>query len=115
MSHSIVTPREINTMENHSDAHPRYRGLIVFCETKLRYEKGLKAWIFLGPYLLGALGLEMLIDAKHVNVPTEFWPWVGFVAYLVLFPSVWQRILKLVRSRKALPIAPTGSSAAQLP
>ncbi len=77
----------------------RPKGLIVFCETKLRYEKGGKAWLFLGPYLLGAVGLEMVLDLGR---PTSGpWSVLGFLAYLVVFPSVWQRILKFGKRRKA--------------
>jgi len=77
----------------------RPKGLIVFCETKLRYEKGGKAWIFLGPYLLGAVGLEMVL---HLGQPNSGpWAMPGFLAYLVVFPSVWQRILKFGKRRKA--------------
>jgi len=105
MSNPIVTPSEGNADKNHADAHQRHNGFIVFCETKLRYEKGFKAWIFLGPYLLGALGLEMTI-AGHAKTATALVPWIGFLAYLILFPFVWRRILKLVELKKAKPIAP---------
>ena len=86
-----------------SPPNQKLKGFIVFCETKLRYEKGFKAWIFLGPYLLGALGLEMMI-AEHAKSATALWPWIGFLAYLILFPPGWQRILRLVTLRKTTPV-----------
>jgi len=88
-----------------SPPNQKLKGFIVFCETKLRYEKGFKAWIFLGPYLLGALGLEMMI-AEHAKSATALWPWIGFLAYLILFPFAWRRILKFVALKKAKPVAP---------
>jgi len=101
--------------ENDGAVHQRHRGFIVFCEKRLRYEKGVKAWIFLGPYLLGALGLDRIIDTGHAQASTPIWPWIGFLAYLVLFPPIWQRFLKFVASKKAAPDAPDTSSAVQLP
>ena len=76
----------------------RPKGMIVFCETKLRYEKGGRAWLFLGPYLLGAVGLEMVLDLGRPS--SGPWAVVGFLVYLVVFPSVWQRILNIGKRRK---------------
>lgn len=109
MNHSVSTE---TIHENDGAVHQRHRGFIVFCEKKLRYEKGVKAWIFLGPYLLGALGLEMLIDPGRANAPAVIWPWIGFMAYLVLFPPTWRQILKFITPKK---VAPVGSSAVQMP
>ena len=83
-----------------AEASPRHVGFIAFCETKLRYEKGFKAWIILRPYLLGALGLEMMI-AEHAKSETSLGVWLGFLAYLILFPPYWREILRLVAPRKA--------------
>lgn len=105
MRDSNATSGESNADKNHADAHQRHKGFIVFCETNLRYERGFKAWIFLGPYFLGALGLEMMITG-HVPGATALWPWIGFLAYLILFPLAWRRILKLVALRKAPPVVP---------
>jgi hypothetical protein len=99
--------------KNHADAHVRPTGLIVFCEKKLRYEGGFKAWIFLGPYLLGALALEMMIT-EHTKTANPGL-WIVFLGYLILFPRLWRRILKFGTSTKEASSAPGGSSAAQLP
>jgi hypothetical protein len=96
---------EISVSKNHTDTHPRHKGFIVFCETKLRYEKGLKAWIFLGPYLLGALGLETMITV-HAKTVAVLGPWLGFLAYLILFPLIWRRILKFIALKLATSIVP---------
>jgi len=99
---------------DHADAHPLHQGFIAFCETNLRYEKGFKAWLLLGPYLLGALGLEILIDSGYANTTKAIGPWVAFLAYLVLFPPAWQRILKLVAAKKSALFEPGASSAVKL-
>jgi len=112
MSQSIVTPQ--NPKEP-VDANHRHKGFIVFCETKLCYEKELKAWLFLGPYLLGALVWEMMIPTGDAQTATGLGPWLGFLAYLILFPLVWRRILKFVTPQKATPAAHNGSSRVDLP
>jgi hypothetical protein len=112
MSQSIVTPQG---PKEPSEAHHRHEGFIVFCETKLCYEKGLKAWLFLGPYLLGALALEMMITNGHAQTATGLGPWIGFLAYLVLFPLAWRRILKFVAPKKATLAARADSSAIDSP
>ena len=114
MSSLRVTPEEINVKKSDAHAHRRHNGFIVFCEKNLRYEKGIKAWIFLGPYLLGAMGLEMMVDPGQARATPSLWPWIWFLTYLVLFPPVWRRILKLVMLRKAAPVAEVGSSEANL-
>jgi hypothetical protein len=107
MSHSLAKPGESSADKNRADAHHHQKGFIVFCETSLRYEKGFKAWIFLGPYLLGALGLETLITG-HAKAGSTLGPWLGFLAYLILFPLAWRRILKLVALKKSTPVVPLG-------
>jgi hypothetical protein len=97
MNQSFAPPSAIQNQE--SNAPARHRGLIFFCEKQQRYEKGLKAWIFLGPYLLGAFGLERVIT-EHAQSATAFVPWLGLLAYLVLFPLAWRRILKLTAGKK---------------
>jgi len=105
MSRSDVSRSEIGVTKNYANSHRRHKGFIVFCETKLRYEKGFKAWIFLGPYLIGVLGLETMIT-ENAKFATAFWPWLGFLAYLILFPLAWRRVLTLVALKKAAPVVP---------
>jgi hypothetical protein len=88
-----------NSGKIHAASYERQKGFIVFCETNLRYEKGFKAWIFLGPYLLGALALEMMI-AEHAKATTVVGPWIGFLAYLILFPLAWRKVLKFIASKR---------------
>jgi len=102
MSHPPV-PSESTACQNQPGAHQRVNGFIVFCETNLRYEKGYRAWIFLGPYLLGALGLEMVMP-RLANAAPSLAPWIGFLAYLVFFPLVWHRILSFISIKKATPV-----------
>ena len=77
------------------------KGFIAFCETNLRYEKGFKAWIILGPYLLGAFVLERLANTSGDTFATKFALWSGFLAYLIIFPDVWRRLLRYCSARKA--------------
>jgi hypothetical protein len=105
MSRSDVSRSEIGVTKNYANSHRRHKGFIVFCETKLRYERGFKAWIFLGPYLLGALGLEMVIT-ERAQTAMALGPWLGFLAYLILFPLAWRRVLTLVALKKAAPVVP---------
>jgi hypothetical protein len=103
MSRSVATQDEPVADKKCLSTQERRGGLIAFCETNLRYEKGYKAWIFLGPYLLGALILERSIDrgdaasmsAGHAGL------WLGFLGYLIFFPPIWRQTLKLVASKKA--------------
>jgi hypothetical protein len=87
---------------NTEDAIPvgSQKGFIAFCETNLRYEKGLKAWIILGPYLLGAFVLERLANTSGDTFATKFAWWSGFLAYLIIFPDAWRRLLRYRSSRK---------------
>ena len=71
-----------------------HKGFIAFCETKLRYEKGFKAWLLLGPYLLGAFLFERIVNAAGDASATKTALWIGFLAYLITFPSIWRRVLK---------------------
>jgi len=89
--------------ENHPKPNPTPKGFIAFCETKLRYEKGFKAWITLGPYLVGALVLEKTV-AEHGEATSSLASWMGFLAYLILFPLMWQRILKLIALKITTPV-----------
>ncbi len=98
--------------ESSTGIRPRPKGLIVFCETNLRYERGLKAWIFLGPYFLGAVALELVIGPAQANAPGTLGPWIGFLVYLVLFPPFWRRVLRLVTARKVRPLEQPGASTA---
>jgi len=118
MEISASNPTEIaseaKVREQDSHAHRSHKGLIVFCDQKLRYEGGLKAWIFLGPYFLGAVGLEWTIAAaeraKGAHGP-GLGAWLGFILYLVLFPALWRWVLKLVVPRKT-PAIPRGDTSA---
>ena len=87
---------------NTEDAIPvgSQKGFIAFCETNLRYEKGLKAWIILGPYLLGAFVLERLANTSGDTFAAKFALWSGFLAYLIIFPDAWRRLLRYRSSRK---------------
>lgn len=91
----------------------RQKGLVVFCEKNLRYEGGLKAWVFLGPYFVGAFILEIVIETNPAHAQAAVGPWIGFLAYLILFPTVWRRVLKFVvptsfeKERAALPSDPS--------
>ena len=113
MNSSDITPERISPNGNHAEAHPRHNGLIVFCEKKLRYEKGIRAWIFLAPYFLGAVALERVINAEHAKAEPTLGTWIGFLAYLIFFPSVWKYVWNFIALRKTDPIAPTASSAVQ--
>ena len=78
-----------------SDPHqpastPHPRGFAYFCEETLRYTGGLRAWLFFGPYLLGAIGLEPAQGGKSVH---GFSPWLVLVAWLLIFPPVWRSFL----------------------
>jgi hypothetical protein len=77
----------------------RHRGLIVFCEKNLRYENGLKAWIFLGPYLFGAFALEIIFMDGSARTDS-LTPWAGLIAYLILFPIIWRKFLRFIASAK---------------
>ena len=76
------------------------KGLIVFCETKLRYESGWRAWMFLGPYLGLAIFFETVITATHSSGGIAVLQWIGFFVYLILFPSIWGRVLNLIVIKK---------------
>ncbi len=77
------------------------KGFIAFCETNLRYEKGFKAWMFLGPYLLGAFVLERIVNSAGHAFPAMLGWWGAFLVYLILFPELWRRLLNLRSTRKA--------------
>jgi len=67
------------------------RGLIYFCEETLCYHKGLKAWIFFGPYLLGAIWLES--EWWKGTAFSGTWLSIFLMIYLLIFPAAWRRIL----------------------
>jgi hypothetical protein len=105
VSDPVVRPGEGDVDKNRAHAHKRPTGFIVFCEEKLRYEGGFKAWIFLGPYLLGALVLEMIITEHTKTAKRGLW--IVFLGYLILFPRVWRRILTLASFKNRTPVAPS--------
>ncbi len=74
----------------HSAATPHPRGFAYFCEGTLRYTGGVRAWLFFGPYLFGAIWLEPAQGGRSVH---GFSPWLVLVAYLVVFPPVWRALL----------------------
>ena len=74
----------------HSVTTPHPRGFAYFCEETLQYIGGVRAWLFFGPYLLGAIWLEPAQGSKSVH---GFSPWLVLVAYLIIFPPVWRAIL----------------------
>ena len=86
------------------DAAPTgsHKGFIAFCETNLRYETGFKAWIILGPYLAGAFVFEGIINTSEGTFAAKLALWTGFLAYLVLFPEIWRRILRSRSPRKSV-------------
>jgi hypothetical protein len=110
---NAASPAGSQASENPS-LHRPHKGLIVFCDEKLRYEGGFKAWMFLVPYFLGAIGLEWVIAAAdrargaHIM---ELGAWLGFLAYLVLFPALWRRVLKVIVPKKT-PAIPRGNASA---
>ena len=77
------------------------RGFIAFCETNLRYEKGFKAWVILGPYLLGAFALEKIVNSAGQGFTTKLEFWMAFLAYLIFLPDFWRRLLRFRCARKA--------------
>ena len=79
-----------------------HKGFIAFCETNLRYEKGFKAWVILGPYFLGALVFEGVVNTAGNSFTTKIALWIGFLVYLVTFPAIWRRILKRRKISPAL-------------
>jgi hypothetical protein len=86
------------------------KGLIAFCEKKQRYEKGFKAWLVLGPYLLGAFLLERIVNATGETSSIKLALWIVFLAYLITFPAIWRRILNRRKSPETLATLP-GSAA----
>ena len=107
MSHSITPTSAIQPNGNNKPT--RLGGLVVFCEKKLQHEKGLKAWIFLGPYLVGAFALEMEITG-NASSTIALGPWLGFLIYLIFFPITWRRILKIIASKKEPSVTPLTAS-----
>jgi hypothetical protein len=67
------------------------RGWLYFCEDRLQYVRGPRAWIFFAPYLLGAVLLDPQVRTKdHESAPLI--AWAIFLVYLVAFPPVWQAL-----------------------
>ena len=92
-----------------ADSSQRPVGLIVFCEKNLRYEGGTKAWLFLGPYLLGAVLFEKFISPALATGTSSLGAYMGFLAYLVFFPAFWRRILRLLSPDKTKVVLPAES------
>ena len=67
----------------------------------LRYEKGLKAWASLGPYLLGLAAFEVWVQTHSAAGSRSLWPWIAFLLYLVLFPVFGKKVLKRMRVKEA--------------
>jgi hypothetical protein len=87
-----------------------HKGFIAFCETNLRYEKGFKAWVVLGPYLFGAFVLEVFVNSFGNTPSTKIALWAGFLLYLIVFPEIWRRVLKSRASYKSS-VGPIGAPA----
>jgi hypothetical protein len=100
MDYFTPNPTKLDAAGNATKVPFTPKGLIFFCETNLRYESGWKAWMFLGPYLGLAIFLETLITASRTSLGLAIVQWLGFLVYLVFFPPVWGRILKLIALRK---------------
>lgn len=62
------------------------KGLAYFCEKKRGYERGWKAWLIVGLYLLGALFLENILHLAQESGSTHQWKSGALIAYLVFFP-----------------------------
>ena len=72
-------------------AAPPARGFIYFCEERLGYFSGLRAWYFFGPFLLGALIVESL--APPISGVASWRSWLPLLAYILIFPPLWRAIL----------------------
>lgn len=80
---------------------PTPRGFIVFCESTLRYVGGPRAWVFPGLYVAGACLFERLIATNPHGATTGVWPWIGFLAYLLLFPLAYKRLSRIFARKKS--------------
>jgi hypothetical protein len=67
------------------------RGFIYFCEERLGYFSGPRAWYFFGPFLLGALIVESF--APPISGVASWRSWLPLLAYILIFPPVWRAIL----------------------
>jgi hypothetical protein len=101
MNTTMAEAKDISSDASPNAAHPQPRGFIAFCETNQRYEGGRKAWLFLGPYFFGAYIWYATINEGQTEPQKHILPWLGFIAYLVLFPSIWKWVLKLVTPKRA--------------
>jgi hypothetical protein len=86
-------------------ATPPPRGVAYFCEETLQYIGGGRAWLFFGPYLLGAICLEPSPTGRSIHGIS---PWLVLLGYLVLFPPLWRAFLTATglwrkRARKPSP------------
>ena len=69
-----------------------HRGFIYFCEESLQYNKGVRAWYFFAPYLIGAVLLEPQLPFGGQD-RSALAPWVILLGYLLVFPPVWRALL----------------------
>jgi len=67
------------------------RGFVYFCESRLYYLGGLGAWLFFGPFLLGAVILDSLI-LRYSGLPSLL-GWLALMAYVLVFPPLWRLLL----------------------
>jgi len=111
----MAEAKDISSNASQDAAHPQQKGFIVFCETNQRYEGGRKAWLFLGPYFFGAYILYATINEGHGEPQKSFLPWLGLIAYLVLFPSIWKWVLALVTPKRPRASASSNSSSSTSP
>jgi hypothetical protein len=87
MSFFMGSPRD----SSQDPAAPPSRGFIYFCEERLGYLSGVRAWYFFGPFLLGALIVESF--APPISGIASWRSWLPLLAYILIFPPVWRAIL----------------------
>ena len=100
MNTIMAEAKDIPSSASSDVAELQHKGFIAFCETNLRYEKGRKAWLTLGPYFLGAYVWYKTINEGSAEPQKNILPWLGFLAYLILFPSVWKWVLGLLSPKR---------------
>ncbi len=69
------------------------RGFIYFCEERLQYDRGFRAWLFWVPYLAGAILLEPNF-IRAGGSPGDWRSWLPLLGFLVLFPPLAQALLR---------------------
>jgi SulP family sulfate permease len=107
------------TISSTSQDAPRHGDFIYFCEHSMRYDKGLRAWLFFGPYLIGVVLLELLLDQNgKASSESGMWGLFPLLAYLLIFPPVWRKFLLwtgLWKKKSGLPSPRSAEKAARPP